>query len=144
VLALATAALIAIGAATRPRPRLAGSEEDDPLAALVDDSLEDLRAEPDPRRAVIAAYARMERGLGTSGLARAPAETALEYLRRVLANRRVSPEAAVRLTALFQRAKFSDHVIGADAKQAAIDALEAVRDELRARLAAAEAEVAAP
>jgi Domain of unknown function (DUF4129) len=136
VVALATAALVAIAAATRPRRQPAGGAEDDPLAALVGDSLEGLRAEPDPRRAVIAAYARMERGLGRSGLARARSETALEYLGRVLADRRVSPAAVTRLTNLFQRAKFSDHTIGADAKEDAIDALEAIRDELQTEAAA--------
>jgi Domain of unknown function (DUF4129) len=134
VVILATAALVALGAATRPRRQPDGSGPDDPLAALLDDSLEDLRAEPDPRKAVIAAYARMERGLGAGGLARAPAETAMEYLRRVLTQRRVSPAAATRLTGLFEQAKFSDHAIGSSAKQDAITALEAVRDELRAGL----------
>jgi hypothetical protein len=85
---------------------------------------------------VIAAYARMERGLGASGLARAPAETAPEFLRRVLAHRRVGPGAATRLTGLFEQAKFSDHAIGLSAKQDAVAALEAVRDELRAGAAA--------
>ena len=136
VVALAAASLIAVAAATRPRRAgtgWTGRTADDAFAALVDDSLEDLRAEPDPRRAVIAAYARMERGLGASGLVRAPAETPLEYLARVLADRRVSPGAASRLTALFERAKFSDHPVAEGAKQDAIAALVAIRDELRAR-----------
>jgi Domain of unknown function (DUF4129) len=133
VLALATAAVVALGAATRPRRVASGhGGSGDLLVALVDDSLEDVRAEPDPRRAVIAAYARMERGLGATGLARDPAETPLEYLGRVLAGRRVSPAAVTRLTGLFQHAKFSDHVVGPTAKREAIASLEAVRDELRA------------
>lgn len=132
VVVLAAAVLVALGAATRQRRQLAAGGPDDPLAALVDDSLEDLRAEADPRKAVIAAYARMERGIGAGGLARAPAETAMEYLGRVLTHRRVSPAAATSLTSLFEQAKFSDHDIGSNAKQAAISALEAVRDELRA------------
>jgi hypothetical protein len=133
---LAAAALFAIGAATRPRRQFGGHRSEDQLAALVDESLEDLRAEPDPRKAVIAAYARMERGLGAGGLARAPAETAPEYLRRVLAHRKVSAVAVTRLTDLFEQAKFSDHAIGSESKQEAIAALEAVRDELRASLLA--------
>jgi MFS family permease len=135
VVLLATAALVALGAATRPRRQPAGAGLDDPLTALVGDSLDDLRAEPDPRKAVIAAYARMERGLGACGLARSPAETAVEYLSRVLTDRRVSRAAASRLTGLFEQAKFSDHAVGSNAKQDAIAALEAVRDELSAGLA---------
>jgi hypothetical protein len=137
VLLLSSAAVVALTAASRSGRAAARArardraQYRDPLVALVDDSLDDLRAEPDPRRAVIAAYARMERGLGAGGLVRAPAETAPEYLARVLADRRVSDAAATRLTRLFEQAKFSDHLIGPDAKHAAITALEAVRDELR-------------
>jgi hypothetical protein len=141
VVILASAAFAALGAATRPRRHLAGSRPADMLGVLLDGSLEDLRAEPDPRKAVIAAYARMERGLGASGLARAPAETSLEYLRRVLAHRRVSPAAVSRLTDLFEQAKFSDHTIGPQSKAEAIAALEAVRDELRAGLVATAGQV---
>jgi hypothetical protein len=36
-----------------------------------------------------------------------------------------------RLTALFERAKFSHHEIGSELKEEAIEALVAVRDELR-------------
>ena len=59
-------------------------------AAAVDESLDDLRAEPDPRRAVIAAYARLERVLAAHGLPRKPAEAPLEYLGRMLAELSVS------------------------------------------------------
>jgi len=55
------------------------------LANLVDETLDDLRAEADPRKAVIAAYARMERILGVHGLERRASEAPLEYLTRVLA-----------------------------------------------------------
>ena len=50
------------------------------VAASIDDAIDDLEAEPDARRAVIAAYARMEAVLGRSGVRRAPSETPLEYL----------------------------------------------------------------
>jgi hypothetical protein len=55
----------------------------DEVTALVDETLDDLRAEPDPRRAVIAAYARMERALAAYELPRRPFEAPLEYLERV-------------------------------------------------------------
>jgi hypothetical protein len=54
------------------------------LVELLDDTLEDLEADPDPRRAVIAAWARMERGLAAAGLPRRPAEAPFEYATRVL------------------------------------------------------------
>jgi len=102
------------------------------LAAAVDESLDDLRAEPDPRRAVIAAYARLERVLAAHRLPRRPAEAPLEYLARMLDDLSVSPDAARRLTDLFERAKFSQHAVGTEMKEDAISALETVRDDLLA------------
>jgi len=101
------------------------------LAALVDESIDDLRSEADPRRAVIAAYARMERGLGRAGLARQPFEAPLEYLRRVLLDLQAGAQPVGRLTELFERAKFSRHDVGADAKDEAIECLLAIRGNLR-------------
>ena len=113
------------------------------VAQAVDESLDDLRAEPDPRRAVIAAYARLERVLAAHGLPRKPAEAPLEYLGRMLAELSVSDRAARALTDLFERAKFSQHAVGAEMKDEAIDALETVRDDLLAAQALAEKERAA-
>ncbi len=147
---LITVALVvlAVGAwwlAGRARRRARGElGEDDllaaELAAAVDESLDDLRAEPDPRRAVIAAYARLERVLAAHRLPRRPAEAPLEYLGRMLAELSVSPKAARRLTDLFERAKFSQHAVGSDMKDEAISALETVRDDLLAAQALAEQE----
>ncbi len=60
-----------VGTARRGRGRLAG---------LLEETVEDLRREPDPRRAIVAAYARMERSLLPRRLGRRRAETPLEYL----------------------------------------------------------------
>jgi hypothetical protein len=100
------------------------------LSAAVDDSLDDLSAERDPRRAVIAAYARMERALAGQGLPRRRSEAPLEYLGRVLAALRVRSSAVLALTELFERAKFSRHEIDAEMKDEAIGALVAVRNDL--------------
>jgi hypothetical protein len=101
------------------------------LERIVDDALDDLRRERDPRRAVIAAYARMESLLAAHGLARHPAEAPFEYLPRVLAELRAGSRSAFELTALFERAKFSHHAIEPELKEEAIAALETVRDKLR-------------
>ena len=103
------------------------------LVNLLDDSVDDLRAERDPRRAVIATYARMERILAGFGFPREAAEAPREYLRRVLHSLlEASADAVSRLTTLFERAKFSPHAIDAGMKADAIDALVEMRDELRA------------
>ena len=106
------------------------------MARALDDSIDDLRRDPDVRRAIIAAYARMERALAFAGLPRAPAETPYEYLERSLLELETSADAARRLTDLFERAKFSQHEPAESMRDEAIDALVAVRDELRRPAAA--------
>jgi hypothetical protein len=101
------------------------------LATIVDGTLDDLRREADPRRAVIAAYAQMERALARHGLPREPSEAPFEYLARLLRELRVRAASALALTELFERARFSDHAIDAAMKDEAIEALVAVRDDLR-------------
>jgi hypothetical protein len=109
-------------------------EEPDVIEALtefVDGSLEDLESEPDPRRAIIAAYARMEHVFARHGVPRRPEEAPLEYLARVLAMVEVRGSAVQALTDLFERAKFSDHPMDRAMKREAISALEAIRGDLR-------------
>ena len=101
------------------------------LALALERTIADLRAEPDPRKAVIAAYAQMERALAEAGLPRTPAEAPREYLGRVLPEIGASMTSVERLTELFERAKFSPHAIDPAMKEEAIDALESLRDELR-------------
>src|SRR5215218_7610825 len=115
-----------------PRDRSGLAEE---LAAEIGDAIDDLEAEPDARRAVIAAYARMEGALGRHGLRRRPSETPYEYLARVLLDLRAPAEAVRRLTDAFERAKFSHHEIDGARKREAIGALVAVRDGLEAAAA---------
>jgi hypothetical protein len=126
------------------RARRVTAEPDDALQvallAALDDSLDDLEAEPDPRRAVIAAYARLEHVLAAYGAPRRSSEAPDEYLRRVLASLELSRTSVSRLTALFQAAKFSQHDVDADMKRDAIDALARARDELRLARERAEAE----
>ncbi len=102
------------------------------VSAALDESLDDLRSEPDLRKAIIAAYARMERALAIAGIGRRPSEAPLEYLERALGQLETSAGAIQRLTHLFQWAKFSQHEPDPAMRDQAIDALVAVRDELRA------------
>ncbi len=106
------------------------------LAAALDESLDDLRNDPDLRRAIIAAYARMEIALAAAGIARHPAEAPLEYVERALLTLDASASAVRRLTDLFEWARFSHHEPEPSMRDEAIDALVAVRDELRASVPA--------
>jgi uncharacterized membrane protein YozB (DUF420 family) len=101
------------------------------LSAVVREAIDDLRNEPDPRRAVIAAYARMEAVLGRHGHPRRAAEAPYEYVRRVLTDLNVAPDAIAELTDLFELAKFSPHRIGEEMRERAIAAFVSVRDEVR-------------
>ena len=101
------------------------------LADELDLTVDDLRREPDLRRAVVAAYARMERSLALHGLPRRRFEAPLEYLARVLRELHVTPAAAFALTVLFEQAKFSRHAIDAEMKAEAIDALRTIQGEVR-------------
>lgn len=137
---LAFVALVAIGIgayllAARRRARAFDSDTRrlaEEVADEVDESLDDLRAEPDARRAVIAAYARLERALGASGVTRSRQETAEEYVGRILGKLEVDERLVRRLADLFTRAKFSHHVVDETMKEEAIAALAQIRDELRA------------
>jgi len=135
VLALLAVALGAWYVSHRARRRRLGPLPDTLLPALADvleETIDDLRAEADPRRAVIAAYARMERALAAYGLPRNPSEAPDEYLQRILSDLEVNRRATSRLTALFTWAKFSGHDVAPTMKDEAIDALNAMRTELRA------------
>ncbi len=100
------------------------------LAAAVDESLDDLRSERDPRRAVIAAYARMERIFAQHGLPRRDVEAPYEYAGRVLRELGLGAGAVRGLTHLFELARFSHHEIRALMQEQAIAALIAIREEL--------------
>jgi hypothetical protein len=126
----------ALAAYLARRRRALGLPEDDPAVALtladvLGDTLDDLRAEPDPRRAVIAAYARLERTLGAFGLPRRAAEAPDEYVHRIFVDLGVNSRFARKLTQLFARAKFSQHHVDRAMKEEAIQLLVTIRTGLR-------------
>jgi hypothetical protein len=139
-LALGLGALVLLGGVwvvvrrdSRPEPP--GPEEtvEEELARAIGSTIEDLRSERDARRAVIAAYANMERILASHGLARGRPEVPYEYLARVLRVLQVSESSVRSLTELFEYAKFSPHEIDETMKEQAIESLVAVKEELQKR-----------
>jgi hypothetical protein len=111
-------------------------EEEEPdamrvtVAQVLSETLEDLEREPDPRKAVIGAYAKMERTLAAKGFPREESEAPDEYLGRILAVVGASGHSVRRLTRLFERARFSEHEIDSGMKEDAIDSLTGLRAEL--------------
>jgi hypothetical protein len=102
------------------------------LAEVLSETLDDLRRERDPRKAVIGAYAKMERTLAARGFPRRESEAPLEYLGRILGAIEGSGHSARRLTRLFERARFSPHEIDQRMKDDAIDSLVGLRAQLEA------------
>ena len=125
--AIAVGGVVVIGRRSRPRRQGLG----DRLDAARAQPLADLRDEPDVRRAIVAAFARLELALEAGGAPRGPGEAPLEYVGRVLEELDVPPQPLAELASLFERATFSLHPLDEDDREAAIGALEAVREALR-------------
>jgi uncharacterized protein DUF4129 len=133
VVALAAAGIAAYILASRRRGHVGVREHlaAEQVAETLGDDFDDLRSEPDPRRAVIAAYARLEDALASSGLPRRPAETPEEYVVRILDALEVRRGPVRELTGLYERAKFSHHRVDEPMRERAIAGLARIRDELR-------------
>jgi hypothetical protein len=147
ILGLIAASVAAFSIASRRRRRALGEKDiavAEQLAEVLDETLDDLRAEPDARRAVIAAYARLERSFAAAGVPRRAEETAVEFVPRALEGLEVDPAAVRTLTDLFTTAKFSQHPVDEGMKLDAISALERIRDDLRAAAASDEEASAEP
>jgi hypothetical protein len=104
------------------------------LLATVDASLERLADDPNPREAVIC-LCGMEQALSRQGLARRPSETPLEYLARWTGAVRVGRPPAEALTSLYERARFSLHLIDEEMRREATTALVTLRRELEGEAA---------
>jgi hypothetical protein len=104
-----------------------GTEE---ALRAVEASLADLAEPVEPRQAVIAAYARLLDGLRDAGAGRRPSEAPFEHVTRALHDLGVGPEPLQQLTALFAEARFSDHPITEEHRDAAQRALDEARREL--------------
>jgi predicted small integral membrane protein len=100
-------------------------------AGGLDGAIAAVRAEPDPRRAVLLAYAALEARLAPTGAARAPAATPHEWLRAIrrelAADHGGVVEAARQLTGLYERGRFSVSPLGESDRAIALDALGALR-----------------
>lgn len=84
----------------------------------------------DPRTAVIAAYAELEGALTARDLPRGDAETAAEYLARIVDGSPVDPEPFRLLGRTYDRARFSTNDISSVDRDLAQDALASALDEM--------------
>jgi len=101
------------------------------LREVLDDAIDDVLAESDPRRAVIAAWARLERVMARHGLPRRDSEAPFEYAARAGAALDLEARWLERLADLFEWARFSTHDVTPGMREEALGGLVAVRDGLR-------------
>jgi hypothetical protein len=104
-----------------------------PLAAAVDESIEDLRLEPDTRVAIIKCYRRFERALAAAELPRPPWQTPVEFMRAALSQLPLPAAAVASLTELFEIARFSQHTVGPEERENAWQSLVDIREALLRR-----------
>ena len=102
----------------------------EPLAEALAAGAQALREDPDPRTAIIACYAAMERSLADAGSPADAADTPAEVLARATAGGLVRSSCAGTLTGLFRRARYSRHPMTEDDRAAAMEALTQVRADL--------------
>ena len=114
----------------RPGPEPVAAESRESVVEILDEGLGALLAERDPRKAVIAAYVAMERAMARKGWARRPHEAPTEYLAHVLG---VAPSRAGdldELVRLYEFARFSEHNVTGDMRDAAVGAVRRLRADL--------------
>jgi Domain of unknown function (DUF4129) len=94
--------------------------------------VEDLSREP--RKAIIACYAAMERELArVPGAAPQDFDTASEVLERAVQLHALRPDNATQLVELFDEARFSPHVMNEGHRETAVEVLQQVLAELPSR-----------
>ena len=127
-----SAAALLILRSRRPKtaPTLRGADLDVVVGRAAELSLEDLRRVRDPRRAILAAYARMEDLFALAGLRRRRTDTPSEYLAAILHASSAPPGALLDLTLLFEEARFSSHEMSAADRDEAILALVQISEAL--------------
>jgi hypothetical protein len=131
VLAIIMASVILLRRlATRPQATSPAKDDDRVLQQAVDAGLRALHSADDARAAIIACYLSMEASLSAAGAARQRAETSAELLHRAVRAGLLHGHAADQLTLLFYEARYSTHELPAQARQDAMQALEAISADL--------------
>jgi hypothetical protein len=115
---------------SRRRPG-AGRSAGGALKEVLDAAVDEVMNEEDPRRAVIAAWARMERVLAARGLPRRAAEAPFEYTARAFAELGLPAAGLEGFAWLFEWARFSLNEVTAPMREEAVARLLTLREGLR-------------
>jgi hypothetical protein len=132
VIAIAIVVALTLSA-RRKRPARVPPKNRTRLATLLDSLAAGsaaLNAGGEPRAAIIACYAAMERGFAAAGSAPAVADTPAEVLARATRAGLVRPEPAETLTGMFRRARYSTYPMTSADSLLAANALTEMRSDL--------------
>ncbi|HZR50494.1 MAG TPA: DUF4129 domain-containing protein [Streptosporangiaceae bacterium] len=133
---VAVGALLAIAVYARVRSR-ANRDEADParrgLAQRLAAATDALHGTGDPRQAIIACYAELERGFAAAGSAPRGADTPAEVLARAASAGLIRSRSAADLTGLFRRARYGTEPMTAGDAATAELSLDHMRAELDGR-----------
>lgn len=131
---IAIAVVVALTVPARRRRSARAQPKDRTRLATLLDSLaagsDALNAGGEPRAAIIACYAAMERGFAAAGSAPAVADTPAEVLARATRAGLVRPEPAETLTGMFRRARYSTYPMTSADSLLAANALTEMRSDL--------------
>jgi hypothetical protein len=135
IVAVIAAGVLVWSGSRSPQDPLGGDTDAEPLvehdlSPALDEATALLVHGSEPRSAVLAAYATLERALAERGHGRHLPETPTEHLARVLADDPGLAPPAIRLGALYELARFSDREITLDDQRSAAVSLDRARHEL--------------
>lgn len=101
------------------------------VQAAVDEGLSDLDvSDADPRRAVIACWARLEAAAAAAGTQRRPGDTSTDLVERLLVDHDVTASVLAEFAAVYRQARFAPSAVDPRMREQARAALRQVRDEL--------------
>lgn len=106
------------------------ADPSNPLAPAVQRALTAVTDQPDAREAVVRAWLLLGEAAAAAGTAPRPAETAGEYAERLAAAHDLPRTSVERLATLYREARFSDHTVVAEQRDAARTELLALQAAL--------------
>lgn len=103
------------------------------VRAAVEEGLADLDDDGDPRRVVIACWARLEAAAAAAGTPREPGDTSTDLVARLLGTHLISGDVLAAFAAVYREARFATHTVDTSMRDQARLALVQLRDELLVR-----------
>lgn len=106
------------------------------LLAAVEAAVASADDDPDPRRAVIACWVRLEQAAAAAGTSRHGSDTATDLVVRLLREHQVSEPVLAALATAYRLARFATHTVDEPTRTRARSALRRLRAELSPEVAA--------